>query len=127
MSSRNLRARIDRLAKVLGEPGTNAPVCRFHGTACRLGANWPLPYPGRVDDDLLDLIGDAKRSCGLEVAPHPRDLWATNRHELVPPAELARQKQQFEKLLAAAKARNDQEEAELNAGLDVTTNQQEEA
>ncbi|MFJ2964250.1 hypothetical protein ACIPIC_18365 [Streptomyces collinus] len=127
MSSRGIRARLDRLAKVLGEPGTNAPVCRFHGTACRLGANWPLPYPGRVDDDLLDLIGDAKRSCGLEVTPHPRDLWATNRHELVPPAELARQKQEFEELLAAAKARTDQEEAELLAGLDVTTNQLEES
>jgi hypothetical protein len=126
VSSRDIRARLDRLAKVLGEPGSNMPVCRFHGTACRLGANWPLPYPGRVEDDLLDLIGDAKRHCGLEVAPHPRDLWATNRHELVPPAELARQKQEFEELLAAAKARVDQEEAELLGDQPpITINQEE--
>lgn len=127
MSSRDIRARLDRLAKALGEQRPDDPVCRFHGTACRLGANWPLPYEERPDDALLALFADARRSLGLEVAPHPRELWAVDRHEQVPAEELARKKQEGEELLVAARARNDQLEAEIRADLQYTTIPQEEA
>lgn len=127
MSSRNIRARIDRLAKLLGEQNTDAPVCRFHGTSCRLGANWPLAYEPRPDDDLLDLLADARRHCGLEVAPHPRDVWRTDRHEQVPADELARQKREADELLTALRARNDQLEAEIRGECATTINQQEES
>lgn len=113
MSSRDIRARLDRLSKLLGESDRGVPVCRFHGTACRLGVNWPLPYPGRPEDDLLDLLAEARRHVGAEPFTHPRDLWRTDRHEQVPPDELARQKREAEELLAAARARNDQLEAEI--------------
>ncbi|MFF4836581.1 hypothetical protein [Streptomyces sp. NPDC001315] len=122
MSSRTIRARLDRLAKALGEPARDAPVCRFHGTHCRLGINWPLPYPGRPEDDLLDLVAEARRHVGKEPLVHPRDLWATDRHEQVPPEELAREKQELEELLAAARARNDQIETALAAGRDIDIN-----
>ncbi|MEH0582822.1 hypothetical protein QA942_01410 [Streptomyces sp. B21-106] len=113
MTSRSFRARLDRVAKVLGEPQAVGAVCRFHGVRCRMGANWPLPYEPGIEDDVLDLFGDARRSLGLEVAPHPRDLWRTDRHEQVPAEELARERRELEELIAAARARNDQLEAEI--------------
>ncbi|MFF4839268.1 hypothetical protein ACFY2G_04295 [Streptomyces collinus] len=104
MSSRSFRARLDRVAAALGEPTAEAPVCRFHGTACRLGLNWPLPYvPGPLDD-LLDL---------MNAAPHPRQLWAVDRHERVPPAELAREKEELAQLIAEKTAENDRAEAAM--------------
>ncbi|WP_405580703.1 hypothetical protein [Streptomyces sp. NBC_01092] len=125
MSSRDIRARLDRLAKALGEQKTDGPVCRFHGLRCRMGANWPLDYQEDPADELLDLFADARRSLGLEVAPHPRDRWRTDRHEQVPPEELARNKQEADELLTAVKARNDQLEAALRAEPAVINHQEE--
>lgn len=116
MSGRNIRARLDRLTKALGEQQPAGPVCRFHNVHCRMGANWPLKREPQPEDDLLDLLADAQRSVGKVPAPHPRDVWATDTHELVPLEELARERREAEELLAAARARNDQIEAGLRAG-----------
>ncbi|NMI57100.1 MULTISPECIES: hypothetical protein [unclassified Streptomyces] len=126
MTSRDIRARIDRLTKAIGEQQPNVPVCRFHGTACRLGANWPLRYEEGPVDDLLDIRAAGLRRLGLEVEPHPRDLWATDRHERVPQEELDRQKRELEELIAAQRAKNDQVEAELRDARAAVTATREE-
>jgi hypothetical protein len=113
MSSRNLRARLDRLAQAIGEQKAEAPTCRFHGQHCRMGANWPLKYVEGPLDDLLDIRAAGRRRLGLEVEAHPRDLWAVDAHDLVPPAELARERREVEDLLAGLRAQNDQIVAEL--------------
>lgn len=113
--NRRLTARLGRLEAAVTRPG-GGPVCRFHGTACQMGRNWPLPYEASPMDELLDLHAAGRRAAGLEVAPHPRDLWAVNRHEQVPPAELAREKAEIDRLIAEQQARNAAIEAELLAG-----------
>lgn len=113
MSGRNIRARLDRIAKALGEEKRDGPVCRFHGQHCRMGANWPLAYEEGPLDELLDIRAAGRRRRGLEVEPHPRDLWAIDAHELVPLEELARERREVEELLARLRAENDQMEAEL--------------
>lgn len=102
------------------------PVCRFHSVHCRMGANWPTERPGTEMDELLDLITVARRKQGLPVEPHPREVWAVDRHEKVPKAELRQQQQETQELLAAARARNDQIEAELQ-GEQAPINHQEES
>ncbi|WP_328449890.1 hypothetical protein OG780_19395 [Streptomyces sp. NBC_00386] len=101
------------------------PVCRFHGVHCRMGARWPTERPDQEMDELLDLIASGRRKAGLPVEPHPRDVWATDRHEKVPRAELRQQAQEAQELLAEARVRNDQMEAAIIAGLDVDLNNQE--
>jgi hypothetical protein len=114
VSSREIRARIERLTKVLGEQQPNVPVCRFHAKACRMGANWPLPWPGlEADAELIDMVRAAHIKVGKEVGPHPRDVWQTDAHEVVPQAELDEQERELQALLATVRARNDQLEAEL--------------
>lgn len=114
MSSRDIRSRLDRLTKVLGEVTSKVPTCRFHGTACRMGANWPLPWPHtRQDIALRDLIRESQIKAGKEVGPHPRDVWRTDQHEKVPEAELRQRERELEELLASLRAMNDQMEAEM--------------
>jgi hypothetical protein len=109
--SRRLHARLDRIAQAVTPP-TDGPVCRFHGQHCQMGRNWPLPYPGCVEDDLYDFfIG-----MGVRDEPHPRDVWMTDLHEQVPPAELAAEKEELARLIAEAEARVAAEEAALKAG-----------
>lgn len=110
--NRRLGSRLDRLEQAV-TPSEDGPTCRYHGQHCQMGRNWPLPYEPGIEDDLLDLIGEARRSVGLEVAPHPRELWAVDRHELVPPAELAREKQELDRLIAEKTAENDRVEAAM--------------
>lgn len=126
MSSRDIRARLDRLAKALSEQKPHEPVCRFHGTACRLGANWPLRYEPGPLDDLLDMRAAGRFRRGLEPEPHPRELWAVDRHERVPAEELAREEREAEELLVSVRARNDQILAELLAERTFETNPLEE-
>lgn len=113
MSSRNLRNRIDRLAKTIGEQGARLSVCRFHGEACHMGARWPLPWPASSLDELRDLVRDGRRKAGRPLDPDPRELWAVERHEAVPQAELDQRAREYEQLLARLKAENDQIEAQL--------------
>lgn len=113
MTSRDIRARLDRLTKVLGEQPQKVPVCRFHGTACRMGVNWPLPFPQERDVPLLDYIRELEQASGEELEPHPRDVWRTDTHEVVPQAELDEEERQLQELLVSLQARNDQIEAEL--------------
>lgn len=85
------------------------PVCRFHSVHCQMGRNWPLDRavvdPADVQmDDLRDLV---------RVSPHPRDLWAVNRHERVPSEELAQKERELAEALAEAQARNDAMEAQI--------------
>lgn len=89
------------------------PVCRFHGVHCRMGANWPTERPDQEMDELLDIMAAGRRKAGLPVEPHPREVWAVDRHERVPKAELRQRDEEAQALLAAARARNDQIEAEL--------------
>lgn len=103
------------------------PVCRFHGVHCRMGARWPTERPAQEMDELLDLMAAGRRKAGLPVAPHPREVWATDRHEKVPKAELRRWDQETQELLAEARDHNAQMEAAIIAGLDLDLNHQEEA
>ncbi|MFE9391189.1 hypothetical protein [Streptomyces sp. NPDC006784] len=113
MSGRQMRARLDKLAETLGLAGEQGPVCRFHGTACVMGARWPLERPADPMDDLRDLIIEAHEAMGSPCDPHPRDLWRTDRHELVPLSELAEQAAELELLLAEARAENEETIARL--------------
>lgn len=119
MSSRDIRARIDRLAKVIGEQGQKVPTCRFHGKACEMGRRWPLPFPEDHESALLDWLRELKEHRGEELEPHPRDVWRTDAHEVVPQAELDERERETQALLARLRADNDQAEAQLRAGLDV--------
>lgn len=121
MSARDIRARLDRLTKALSEQKPADPVCRFHKTACRMGANWPLRYEPGPLDDLLDIRAAGRRSRGLEVEPHPRDLWAVDRHERVPQEELDREEREVEELLTAIRANNDQILAEIRGERQYST------
>lgn len=114
MSSREIRARIERLTKAMGERQPQGPVCRFHARACRMGANWPLPWPGlKADAELIDLFRAAHIRVGKEVGPHPRDIWQTDAHEVVPQAELDKEARELQELLVSLQARNDQIVAQL--------------
>lgn len=125
MSNRNLRSRLDKLAQAIGDQKGNAAVCRFHSVHCRMGANWPLPWPGlEADAELIDLVRAAHISVGNEVGPHPRDVWQTDAHEVVPQAELDEQERELQALLAAVRARNDQLEAELRADRVAVTKEE---
>ncbi|MFC4500667.1 MULTISPECIES: hypothetical protein [Streptomyces] len=116
MSSRSLRARLDRLG--ITAVTTGVPECRYHGVHCQLGAYWPLDRAvvdstGVQMDELLDLIAQGRRKAGLPVAPHPRELWAVNAHERVPEAEIAQRNRETAALIAEAKAKNAVMEAEI--------------
>lgn len=113
--NRRLSARLGRLEEAV-TVAEDAPVCRFHGTACRLGRNWPLPYEPGPLDELLDLHAAGRRAAGMPVSATPRELWAVERHELVPPAELAAERAELGQLIAEQKAVNAAIEAELIAG-----------
>jgi hypothetical protein len=69
-----------------------------------------------VEDDLYDFFAEM----GIADGPHPRDVWKTDRHELVPPAELAREKEELARLIAEAEARVAAEEAVLKGSLPWT-------
>jgi hypothetical protein len=103
------------------------PVCRFHSIHCRMGARWPTERPDQEMDELLDLMATGRRKAGLPVEPHPREAWATDRHEKVPRAELRQRELETGELLAEAHARNDRMEAAIIAGLDVHLTNQEES
>ncbi|MGX9887354.1 hypothetical protein [Streptomyces sp. NPDC002276] len=108
----------DTVAQWLEHGRPAAPVCRFHGVHCELGANWPLDRavvdPAGVQfDELLDMIHRGRRAAGLPTDAHPRDLWAVDRHEQVPAAELAERERHAAELLAKAKADNAALEAQL--------------
>ncbi len=114
MSSRQLKARLNRLVQQIPElPPAAGPVCRNHGTACGLGTTWPLPYPDNPWEDLNDMIRDAHIRCGKDVGPHPRELWARDWHERVPEAELRKEQLDYEQLIREAKERNERMIAEI--------------
>lgn len=118
MSGRTMRARLDRLGVNL--PQKKGPTCRYHGTVCEMGANWPAPYPGnQMDDDLWDWILSLKRTDAEPAEQHPRTVWAIDRHEQVPEAELQQEQREYEELLASLQARNDQLEAQLRDERDT--------
>ncbi|MDX2708095.1 hypothetical protein PV350_35410 [Streptomyces sp. PA03-6a] len=123
MSSRNIRARLDKLAAQLGAPGQQAE-CKRHGQACAMGANWPIPYPGQSIDDLLDLVIVARISKGEEPRRHPRDVWATDEHVPWTAAELEQQARELEELVAAQREKNDQIEAQIRADRDQQIGEQ---
>ncbi|MFJ9474724.1 hypothetical protein ACIRRI_06870 [Streptomyces mirabilis] len=89
------------------------PVCRFHGTHCRLGDNWPIERPPEPFDALLDLRAAGREKLGLPAEPHPRDVWQTDRHEKVPKSELRERRQEIDQAVAVQRAKNDQILAEL--------------
>lgn len=111
MSSRSIRGRLDKLG---APPATAGPVCRFHGEHCQMGARWPTERPP-APDDLLDLVINGRKAAGLPYEQHPRDRWATDRHEQVPDAELRQEEREMAELLADLKAKNARTEAELLA------------
>jgi hypothetical protein len=110
--NRRLGTRLARLEE-LAPQATGTPECKFHGVHCQLGANWPLPYPRDQEIELVDLIRDAQRATGQEVEPHPREVWATDRHERVPDEEIAQRERELAEALAQAKAWNDALEAQI--------------
>lgn len=84
-----------------------AAFCRWHGTACQMGARWPIdpPEPNPQDQQLWQLIREARG----EPEPDPEQAhtrWFIDRHE---PVAAKRQKAELAELhqhLAEAKARN---------------------
>jgi len=117
--NRRLTTRLARLEQA-APPPIDAPECRYHGTYCQLGANWPLDRtvvdPAGVQmDDFLDLLHQAHRKAGLPVGPHPRELWAVDAHERVPEAEIAQRDRETAEALAEAHAKNERILAELDA------------
>lgn len=123
MTSRQLKARLARLAQQIPEPAAARPVCRFHGTACGLGATWPLPYP--EDDNgvqwLIDLVHAAAVERGEDVGPSHRELWARDDHERVPQAELDQDTADLEALIDQMKADNEEIIRRLQAGAPGTS------
>ncbi|MEU6244828.1 hypothetical protein [Streptomyces sp. NPDC047024] len=113
--SRRLTARLARIEQAAPRP-TDAPICRYHGAACSMGANWPLPFPEDQPSELLDMILEAQRAIGQEPEPHPRDVWATDEHDQKPAAELAAEKAELARLIAEAEAAVAAEEAAIKGG-----------
>ncbi|WP_093721027.1 hypothetical protein [Streptomyces sp. DI166] len=108
---------MDRIERAV-IPVAGGAECRFHSVFCQLGAVWPLDRavvdPAGVQlDELRDLQAQGRRAAGLPPRPHPRELWAVDRHERVPAAELAQREREAAEALAAALARNAAIEAEL--------------
>lgn len=112
MSSRSIRVRLDRLDS-MSSAATSGPVCRFHGTVCRMGADWPAERPHDPVDTVRDLCRVARLRGGLPVDPDPRTLWAVQRHEQVPAAELLEREREVQAAIATARADNDQTLARL--------------
>jgi hypothetical protein len=115
--SRRLTARLARIEQAV-TPTPDGPVCRFHGLHCQMGRNWPLHRSiadpaGWQMNDLVDLIREARRAAGLPVEPSPQELWAVNRHERVPDAELAAARAETARLIAEAEAENAVLEAQI--------------
>lgn len=77
-----------------------------------MGARWPTVRPP-APDELLDLVIAGRKAAGLPYEPHPRDVWATDRHERVPDAELREGKREAAELLDRLKAKNERTLAEL--------------
>lgn len=96
MSTRALRARLARLP----QPPAEAPRCVHHGTACRMGADWPQPDP-------LEAI--RKHIAG----PDP---YSIHEHRAMTPEECAREDAHLAELVARLTARNDRIEAAMAAG-----------
>ncbi|WP_333767734.1 hypothetical protein [Streptomyces sp. IBSBF 2435] len=111
MSTRSLRARLDRL----GRPPVPGPVCRWHDESCGLGARWPLPYEGSAVDELAELVEGARRRQGLTPWPTRRERWAREGHEAVPEAELEERRRHLAAAVAAAEAENERVLAEMAA------------
>lgn len=105
MSSRSMKGRLDKLAARQVPPA--GAECRFHGTECQMGARWPAPRPVHPVDEFIDMIREAKLSDGQPVGPHPRDVWATDRHERVPDAEIRERAAELAELIAEAEAENE--------------------
>lgn len=115
--NRRLAARLGRLEEAVAPPA-DGPVCRFHGQHCEMGRNWPLDRAaadpvGVQMDDLMAMIQRGRREAGLPADPTPCELWAVERHEQVPAAELAQYAREAAEALAEAKAKNAVIEAEL--------------
>lgn len=115
--NRKIGARLDRLEQAVA-PSVDGPVCRFHGQHCQMGRNWPLDRAvadpvGWQMNDLVELIREAERAAGLPVGPSASELWAVDRHEQVPAAELAQRARELAEALAAAEAENEAMEAQI--------------
>lgn len=111
MTSRQLKARLDRLAAQLPTTRPAAAVCRWHGTTCDMGRRPPVPYPRDPNDNvewITDRIREAKIAKGEDVGPHPRELWARDWHEQIPQDELDRDAAEVQALIAEAKAVNEE-------------------
>jgi hypothetical protein len=114
MSARDIRARLDRMEKALGRR-PDIPECRFHGTACLLGARWPLPFPEEADAELFQWLRELKRAAGEELGPSRRELWEMGVHDLVTEEEKRQRAAELGEWIAELEAKNAVVEAELLA------------
>ena len=88
------------------------PLCAHHGPACGVGTR-PMP-------EIYILAIQARHALGYETPP-------LDEHRLMTPKERKQYQREMGELLAAAKASNDQHEADLHAGRSTGTSYQEEA
>ncbi|MEV6833606.1 hypothetical protein AB0N17_03585 [Streptomyces sp. NPDC051133] len=102
MSARSFRARLDRVARALGEPTEQAPVCVHHGPACELGT---VELP-----EIYRMAVEARRRVGMPAPP-------LDEHRQATPAEAARYRREVAEALAEVKARVAQEEAAIRGDL----------
>ncbi|PBC77590.1 hypothetical protein BX265_2341 [Streptomyces sp. TLI_235] len=87
-------------------PRTQA-FCRWHGTACQMGARWPVDPPEPTEQDRL--IAQMVRAARGEPEPDPEKAlaaWYTDRHEPPDPKKQKAKLAELRQLIAETEARN---------------------